>query len=329
MSTPGRLVRSAACSLVLLVALTACGDAFHRPAAIVHGVSIGDDEVAATVPVARVLSAFLRQSCGTQTAGEPPRSPCLRYTIGLLIERQIVRAYAVAHDIRVRPYEVQRSVKALEQQLGPDQVRQVLGQYGLPESGFEGLVREQLLKGKVQRAVAAAAIPESELRAAYERDKPQFTQIHVAHIQLPNRQQAERISKEVTPENFADLAKKYSTEKGSAANGGDIGTVPIGQLPPDFVAAALSLQPGEIGKPVHTGLGWEIIRLISSEIAPYSSVRPQLQQELQGPALERWYRGQFDNGVEVNPRYGRVDPQTLSVIPLDTTATALPSPSPS
>jgi len=328
-STLRPAVRAAACSLLLVVALSACGDAFHRPAAVVHGVSIDDDQVRANVPAAKVLTALFRQPCGTQTAGEPPRSPCVRYTLGFLIQRQIVRAYAQAHGVRVPDWEVQRTIAAIEQQLGPDQTRQVLRQFGLPERGFERLIREQLLVRKVQQAVVGSAVGEQQLRAAYRRQRANFTLVHLAHVQTATKQDADRVESQITPDNFADLAKKYSIEKTTSGKGGDLGTVPVGRLPSDLASAALALQPGQVSKPIHTAPVWEIIKLISVQVAPYEKVRSQLRDQLAGPAAERWFEGQVGEGVEVNPKYGRVDPTTGDVLPLDSTATAFPSPSPS
>jgi parvulin-like peptidyl-prolyl isomerase len=292
----------------------------------VHGYAIDDDAVKAAIPEAKVLTSLLRQQCGTPVPGEASHGPCVRYTVGFLIQQQIVRAYAQAHHIAVRPYEVQRTLKAIEQQLGPDQLRQLLGQYGVSESEFEGLIREQVLVGKVQQAVADAAVSEQRLRSEYQRQRPRFTLLHAAHILVNSQQEADRISAQVTPQNFADLAKRYSIDKGSAAKGGDLGTIPIGQLDADFVRGALALQPGEISKPIHTQFGWHIIKLISVKTAPYASVRSQLQQELAGPAVQKWFLDQVA-GVTVNPRYGRLDPATGQVVPLDSTSTALPTPS--
>jgi hypothetical protein len=322
----GSPLRPAACVLALAVALTACGGAFQRPAVEVHGVTIDDDTVKTTVPEVKVLTSLLRQQCGTPVPGESSHSPCVRFTVGFLIQQQIVRAYAQAHHIAVRPYEVRRTLTAIEQRLGPDQVRQLLTQYGVSRSEYEGLIREQLLVGRVQQAVADAAVSEQRLRAEYQRERSRFTLLHAAHILVNSQQEADRISAQVTPQNFAELAKRYSIDKGSAAKGGDLGTIPVGQLDADFVRGALALQPGEISKPVRTQFGWHIIRLISVKTAPYASVRSQLQQELAGPAVQKWFVDQVA-GVTVNPRYGRLDPSTGQVVPLDSTSTALPSPS--
>ena len=44
---------------------------------------------------------------------------------------------------------------------------------------------------------------------------------------------------------FTALAKKSSEDKGSAANGGDLGCFPQGRMLPEFDAAAFALPPGE------------------------------------------------------------------------------------
>src|SRR4051794_22841502 len=138
------LHRSLAFALALAFGLSACGDSLRRPAAVVHGVEISDAQVEATTPAARVLTALLRTSCGTQAPGEPSRSPCLRYTVGYLVEREVVREYAEAHDVRVSQAEVDQSIDALRQQYGKEQLQAVLDQFGVDDRGLERLVRDRL-----------------------------------------------------------------------------------------------------------------------------------------------------------------------------------------
>lgn len=322
------LVRSLAFVLALLFALSACGDGFRQPAAVVHGVEITDAQVKEATPEAKVLTALLRTSCGTPVSGEPSRSPCLRYTVGYLVEREVIREYAEANDISVAQSEVETSIGALRQQYGKEQLQAILDQYGVDEQGLERLVRDRLRLVRVQEAVGSAAVGNDVLRRAYERRKADFTLLHAAHILVPNKAQADRIAAEVTPDNFAELAKKFSIDQVSAKQGGDLGSVPVGQLDSQFVQGALALQPGEISQPVQSRFGWHIIRLISVNTAPFEQVRLQLARELQGPAIQRWFTRQIQDDVEVNPRYGRLDPETGSVVPLNSTATAIPSPSP-
>ena len=80
-----------------------------------------------------------------------------------------------------------------------------------------------------------------------------------SHILVPTKAEADRIRAEVTPENFAQLAKENSTDTGSAQQGGNLGPIQKGQLVPEFEKVAFSLKDGQISQPVKTQFGWHII----------------------------------------------------------------------
>lgn len=61
---------------------------------------------------------------------------------------------------------------------------------------------------------------------------------------------------------FADFARRYSGDPGSAVNGGDLGFVEKGKFVPAFETAAFGLDPGQMSEPVETPFGWHIIQLI-------------------------------------------------------------------
>ena len=62
--------------------------------------------------------------------------------------------------------------------------------------------------------------------------------------------------------NFAEMAKKYSEDPGSAADGGDLGWVGKGVFYPEFEAAAFALKPGQISGVVESPVGYHIIQMI-------------------------------------------------------------------
>jgi len=62
-------------------------------------------------------------------------------------------------------------------------------------------------------------------------------------------------------EDLATLAKQYSEDPGSAANGGDLGFVSRSTLVREYAEAALLLQPGEISDVVESEFGFHVIRL--------------------------------------------------------------------
>lgn len=58
---------------------------------------------------------------------------------------------------------------------------------------------------------------------------------------------------------FAEMAKKYSQDPGSAKDGGLLPWIVKGQTLPEFENEAWALKDGEMSKPVRTAAGWHII----------------------------------------------------------------------
>jgi peptidyl-prolyl cis-trans isomerase D len=83
--------------------------------------------------------------------------------------------------------------------------------------------------------------------------------------------------------NFADLAKKYSDDPGSKAQGGELGWIKHGVTVPSFDKAAFSLQPGQTSGLVHTRYGYHIIQVEAKKAAhtqPLSEVKAQITATL-------------------------------------------------
>ena len=74
------------------------------------------------------------------------------------------------------------------------------------------------------------------------------------------KKKADQVRAQVTAANFADMAKKYSSEPAAQQSGGSLGVFGKGEMIDPFYNAVLTLKPGEISQPVETSYGWHIIQ---------------------------------------------------------------------
>lgn len=82
-------------------------------------------------------------------------------------------------------------------------------------------------------------------------------------ISAAAKAQAEDVYKKATAKDadFAALAKEYSQDPSSSANGGDLGFFEKGRMVPEFEDAAFKLKRGEISEPIRSVYGYHIIKV--------------------------------------------------------------------
>lgn len=101
-----------------------------------------------------------------------------------------------------------------------------------------------------------------------------------------------RLKDEATATTFADLAKQYSTDTLSAAQGGDLDWIHPGETVPTFEAAALNLKVGEISGVVQTAFGYHLV--YKREIKPVTTYKfqrillPLAKEADVSPAASPW-----------------------------------------
>lgn len=139
-------------------------------------------------------------------------------------------------------------------------------------------IKEQLTIQRMQSDLTAEMkIAPAEVKKFFKeipRDSLPFfsTEVSVAQIvkvPKPGKVQKDKVrnlmldirSRLESGESFADLAKKYSQDPGSAARGGELPFYSRGQLAPEFEASALSMTPGQLSMPIETQFGFHLIEL--------------------------------------------------------------------
>ena len=152
-------------------------------------------------------------------------------------------------------------------------------------------MRDQLPVQKVQERVAGGAeASQEEVEQFYEENKEaQFTtpeQRCARHILFnkDQRTKAEEVKGQLqNGADFAELAKEFSQDPGSAENGGDLGCLGQGETVPNFEKALFNAEQGEIVGPVETEFGYHVIEVTEireQSTQPLEEVEAQISEQL-------------------------------------------------
>ena len=93
----------------------------------------------------------------------------------------------------------------------------------------------------------------------------------------------------IAGEDFASLARQYSQDPGSAANGGNLGEIERGMMVRPFETALFAMQVGEVSEPIVTTFGWHLIKLeqiSGGKIRSFDEVRVDIEDEIRSDLAE-------------------------------------------
>lgn len=148
----------------------------------------------------------------------------------------------------------------------------------------------------------APKVTQAEIEQYYSQNQSQYQvpeEVKVRHILIsaPQNAPAAQVAaakakaqkvldqlKKDNGKNFAQLAKKYSDDPGSASQGGELGWIKKGATVPAFQQAAFSQKPGQISGLVRTQFGFHIIQTEAKQAAhlkPLSEVKAEIESTLQ------------------------------------------------
>ena len=214
-----------------------------------------------------------------------PSSPAVRtQVLQSMINEKLIIAKAVEDSITVTDDEVQQQMDALiqqrVQQLGSEARLEEM--YGMPLSRikreFRDEVRRNLLAQKLQQQhIGNTSVGRFEVEdffRTYRDSLPrvpeecELSEIGMAprandQARANTRARLQAILDSVRAgADFGVMAKRYSQDPGSAAQGGDLGFVRRGMFVKEFETAAFSLSDGQISDIVESEHGLHIIQLL-------------------------------------------------------------------
>ena len=153
---------------------------------------------------------------------------------------------------------------------------------------LESLKRTMLAQESMREVVKNLEITDDEAKKFFDENPKLFTQperVRASHILVSDDVILKKVQEELKAgKSFDVLAKEFSIDPGSAANGGDLGEFPKGVMVPEFEKTAFELKnPGDISEPVKSQFGWHIIKLgehIPESVMPFEQVKTHIEHEL-------------------------------------------------
>ncbi|WP_297688829.1 peptidylprolyl isomerase [uncultured Anaerococcus sp.] len=185
------------------------------------------------------------------------------------IVQMMVQDKLIADDMKKNKIEVAEKdvndsfMNSVKQFGGQEQFDKMLDDYNMDVEKFKETVKKDLMYQKHREWFNKEhPVTDDEIKKYYEDNKDQFAKRDAAHILVADEKTAKEIKDKLNNgEDFAELAKEYSTDTANAAKGGELGTFSKGQMVKEFEDAVFALKEGEISEPVKTQFGYHIIKL--------------------------------------------------------------------
>lgn len=162
---------------------------------------------------------------------------------------------------------------------------------------------------------------EAELREAYDREQP-YTRVEIQQIliDVPTSGASEEVDslrrvaedlreRAAAGENFEELARRYSTDSTTAANGGALGWISRGRFYPEVEDVVLRMQPGDISETVRSRRGYHILKVIDRDALEFEEVEQEFRRNYIAerlPGLEEAYIDSLEQAARVEFTPGAV-----------------------
>ena len=197
-----------------------------------------------------------------------------------LIQSQWVQQEAADQDVTVSSKEVQTLFNDQKKQAFPKEkdYEKFLETSGATEQDILFRIKLDALQNELTKKIQKdqAKVTDEDIEEYYEKNKKRFAQPEKRDLNVvltKTEAQAEKAKQEIDDgASFASVAKKYSIDQASKANGGKLPDVPQGQQEKDFDEAVFKAQKGEVEGPVKTQFGWYVFEVTDET--------PASQQEL-------------------------------------------------
>jgi foldase protein PrsA len=222
-------------------------------------------------------------------------------TVDQIISDKIVAAEAKKQKITVSASVVNKEIDKLKAQYGGDDAfNQALESNNTTLTTVKNDLKNYLILKKLMEP--DIKITDEEMKTYFNENKDSFAtvdQVKASHILVADEKTAKEIKQKLdNGEDFAALAKKYSTDEGTKANGGELGYFAKGTMVTEFDNVAFSLPVNTISDPVKTEYGYHIIKVEAkkaAQAANYEDSKAQIKETLFDQKVDSQYQTWLDS----------------------------------
>ncbi|MDQ3067679.1 MAG: peptidylprolyl isomerase [Actinomycetota bacterium] len=292
------------CALVSL-ALAGCGggsdDVPSDAVAVVDGEEIAKSDYDALL--AQAKKSYTNQKREFPKAGSQEFQTLKNQAVQFLVQREQFEQEAGAMDVEVTDKQVDARLTQIQKQyFGGDKKKyeKQLKDQGLSTAQVRNDIRAQIVSEKIfEQVTRKVNVNDKAIEDYYNKNKTQYSQPEsreVRHILVKTKKQADDLAAQLEGgADFAALAKKFSEDTGSKANGGKL-TISKGQTVAPFDQTAFLLEKNVISKPVKTEFGFHLIQPLGdtkpAKTTPLKevkdSIKQQLEQTKKNEAMTKW-----------------------------------------
>jgi peptidyl-prolyl cis-trans isomerase SurA len=237
-----------------------------------------------------------------------------------IVDEELEERVAIQAKVTVTSKEIDDAIArvAAQNQIPVSKLLSEAAKTGVNEPQYRDELRRQLLQAKLVnvRLQGRIRVTEEDLKVAYRKivlEERQKLSAKVAFIRIPagsdgtGRALAERVAEAAHSQDFAQLARQFSQDRGTRENGGQLPESKPSELPPALARASLALEVGESSQALRLGDDFVIVRVNSraaSQLPSFDEARRELGDRVymdkMGQARRTWLDGlRRRNHVEV------------------------------
>lgn len=214
-----------------------------------------------------------------------------------IITKKVIDKEAEKRKVEVTSKEVNAEVDTYKENYGgEDGLKSALKSSGLTLDDLKDDIETNI---KIEKLMQKdIKVSEKEVKSYFEENKDNFNQqeqVKASHILVEEKETAEKVLQKINAgEDFADLAKEYSTDSGTAADGGDLGYIQKGQMVEEFEKAAFALKPNETSDIVKSDYGYHIIQVTDKKEAKTAKYEDH-KKDAKEAALSEKIKSEYTN----------------------------------